>query len=67
MPLSKSDKTQGHGISAEGGATTGQKFPPEAYAYDSDITDHVIKRVQSEAEKILCNDEWVVVDGVDKR
>jgi hypothetical protein len=45
----------------------GGKFPPEAYAYDSDITDEVVKRVQSEADKKLAEDEWTVIDGVGKQ
>lgn len=67
MPLRKPDDTHDNGGNADGGATTGKKFPPEAYAYDSDITDHVVKRVQTEAEKRLSKDEWIVIDGVGER
>lgn len=67
MPLQKTDDTieQVNGEIGETVDTTppGRKFPPEAYAYDSDITDAGIKRVKAEAEKRLKKDEWVVVDG----
>jgi hypothetical protein len=66
MPLRKPDGTSDHG-GAPVETMGGQQFPPEAYAYDSDITDHVVKRVQREADKILAQDEWVVVDGVGKQ
>lgn len=42
-------------------------FPREAYDYDSDITDEVTRRVQSEADKILRKDDWTVIDGVDNK
>jgi hypothetical protein len=65
MPLRKQDdKDKGN---AEAVATTGKKFPPEAYAYDSDITEDVVNRVQAEADKVLSKDDWVVVDGVAKQ
>ena len=42
-------------------------FPREAYDYDSDITDEVTRRVQSEADKVLRKDNWTVIDGVDNK
>jgi len=48
-------------------ASPSRPFPPEAYDYDSDITDEVTKRVQSEADKILRKDKWTVIDGVDNK
>lgn len=59
MPLRKPTDTYD-----EPKTTGGNKFPPEAYAYDSDITDRVVNRVRSEAEKIMAADEWVPIDGV---
>jgi hypothetical protein len=61
MPLPKPDPNP-----AEHGVTLGgKKFPTEAYAYDSDVSEHVVKRVQSAADKFLDKEEWVVIDGVD--
>lgn len=66
MPLRKKDDSKDRDGSAEA-ATVGRKFPPEAYSYDTDITDEVVKRVQREADKVLDRDEWVVIDGVEKQ
>jgi hypothetical protein len=61
MPLPKPDLNP-----AEHGVTLGgKKFPSEAYAYDSDVSERVVKRVQSQANAILSKEEWVVIDGVD--
>jgi hypothetical protein len=49
------------------GQGTPQPFPPEAYAYDSDVTDEVVRRVQAEANKVLKQDKWIVIDGVTER
>lgn len=65
MPLRKPDGTNdhdGHDVAT----LTGEQFPREAYAYDSDITDVVIKRVQARAVDIIEQEEWVVIDGVSK-
>jgi hypothetical protein len=68
MPQEKIDDIKHTGAEAEiiqSADTTpnGRKFPPEAYAYDTDVTDAGIERVKAEAEKRLKNDKWVVVDG----
>ena len=64
MPLRKPDDT----VEREEPATvSGGKFPPEADAYDTDVTEKVVKNVQKQADKILAGDEWVVIDGVDGR
>jgi hypothetical protein len=65
MPLRKPDGTSHH--VAEHATAGGKEFPPEAYAYDSDITDVIVRRVQLKANPILAQDEWVVVDGVKER
>lgn len=65
MPLRK-PSDESHDGDKDGQANP-QPFPPEAYAYDSDVTDEVAKRVQAEADKILKQDKWTVIDGVTKR
>jgi hypothetical protein len=65
MPLRKPGDTNDDGH--DDVVATSKRFPPEAHAYDTDVTDKVVKRVKAEAEKVLEKDEWVVIDGVDKR
>lgn len=70
MPLHKTDGTinkndGGNGQNADT-ASNGRKFPPEAFTYDSDITDAGIEQVKAEASKRLKQDDWVLIDG-DKR
>ena len=69
MPLRKTDDGDDHnnGGKAAGENAMGEKFPPEAFAYDSNITEAVVKRVQAEADKVLSQEEWIVVDGVRER
>jgi hypothetical protein len=69
MPLRKDDKDAArHNVGNDGVENSmGKKFPPEAYAYDSDITDAGIKRVELEAEKILSQEKWTIIDGVKER
>jgi hypothetical protein len=64
MPLPRPDDTHDDGHNTGAAA---RPFPPEAHAYDTDVSAKVVKRVQAEADKILSKDEWVVIDGVDKR
>ncbi len=55
MPLRKpTDETHD---GDKDGQSAPQLFPPEAYAYDSDVTDEVTKRIQAEADKILKQDK----------
>ena len=42
-------------------------FPPEAYQYEAELTVETVKAIQARADKILCKEEWAVIDGVDKR
>ena len=61
MPLPKpNEDPSDHGVTLGG-----NKFPTEAYAYDSDVSEHVVKRVRAKADKILGQEEWVIIDGVD--
>lgn len=64
MPLRKPD---GNGQQMNGGNLNGNKFPPEAYRYDTDVDIHVVQRVQIEADKTLKLEEWVVIDGPSER
>ena len=68
MPLHKTDGTKDKdgGEAAATSAETGRKFPPEAFAYDSDITDAGVDQVKAAAAKRLKQDEWILIDG-DKR
>jgi hypothetical protein len=65
MPLRKPEDEATDAAVPETAA--GNKFPPEAYNYDSDVSDAVVSRVQAAADKILCREKWVVIDGVGKR
>jgi hypothetical protein len=38
-------------------------FPPEAYSYDSPVTKEGVARIQREADKILCRQEWTVLES----
>jgi hypothetical protein len=65
MPLRKPEDESAHTAVPETAA--GNKFPPEAYNYDSDVSDVVVSRVQALADKTLAHEKWVVVDGVGKQ
>jgi hypothetical protein len=65
MPRRRPDET--HEKRDDGEPVTSPPFPPEAYTYDSDVTDEATRRVQAEADKILNKENWVVIDGDDKR
>lgn len=43
------------------------EVPPEAYHYEAELKVEVVRRIQAEADKVLNQEEWVVIDGVDKR
>ena len=63
MPLRKpTDDGNGHTPMMNNRA-----FPPEAYQYEADVTAEAVERIQAEADKVLCCEEWVVIDGVNKR
>jgi hypothetical protein len=65
MPLRKPAKS--HDDRKRGNkAATKLPFPPEAHKYDSDVTDKVVGRAQAEADKVLNEDKWDIIDG-DKR
>lgn len=64
MPLRKpTDDDNDH----KRGEPNAHAFPPEAYQYEAELKVETVKIIQAEADKKLALDEWVVVDGVDKR
>jgi len=65
MPLRKPDDTYDDGEAPV--MTTAKPFPPEAYEYEADLSPEKIKTIQAKADKILSQEEWVIIDGVDKR
>lgn len=40
-----------------------QRFPPEAFAYDDDVTPEAVDTLRSRATKVIKSQEWEVVDG----
>jgi len=42
-------------------------LPREAYHYEAELKVEVVKRIQQKADETLKQEEWVVIDGVDKR
>ena len=44
-----------------GGMSPGR--PPEAFQYDDDVTPETVKSIQEKADKIIREEEWVVIDG----
>jgi hypothetical protein len=65
MPLRKPDDTYEDGDVTVLTAT--KPFPPEAYEYEAELSPEKIKLIQAKADKILSEEEWVIVDGVGKR
>jgi hypothetical protein len=65
MPLRKPDDTYEDGDGTV--LTVAKPFPPEAYEYEAELKPEKIKVIQAKADKILSQEEWVIVDGVDKR
>jgi hypothetical protein len=61
MPLRKPDDTHDDGDDA-----VTQPFPPEAYQYEAELTPEKVARVQAKADVVLKQEDWVVIDGVDK-
>jgi hypothetical protein len=41
--------------------------PPEAFHYESELNVETIEKIQQKADETLQKEEWVVIDGVDKR
>lgn len=64
MPL---HKPTNDGDKDKRAAPTTLAFPPEAYQYDAELKVETVKLIQAKADKVLSQDEWVVIDGVDKR
>ena len=42
--------------------TAKKQFPPEAYSYDSDIDKDEVARIQEEANKVLDQQKWTVIE-----
>lgn len=42
---------------------TSPQLPPEAFLHEDDVTPEVVKSIQDEADKILKDGDWVVIDG----
>ena len=42
-------------------------LPVEAHHYEAELTIETVKRIQQKADETLNKEEWVVIDGVDKR
>jgi hypothetical protein len=64
MPLCKpTDDDHKH----ERAVPSARVFPPEAYQYEAELKVETVKIIQTEADKVLAKDEWIVIDGVDKR
>lgn len=41
----------------------GGEFPPEAYAYDDDVTAEAVEKIRQQAKKQIDAETWSVVDG----
>jgi len=41
----------------------GRAFPPEAFQYNDDVTQETVKTIQEKADRIIREEEWVVIDG----
>ncbi len=39
-----------------------KKFPPEAYSYDEPIEKDAVAAIQREADKVLDNEQWTVIE-----
>ncbi|MGV8841028.1 MAG: hypothetical protein ACWA6X_12075 [Bauldia sp.] len=60
QPMSARKKQYAHTMSSDNGE---RPFPPEAYAYDDDITAEAVQTVRGKANDRLENAKWEVVDG----
>ena len=40
-----------------------RKFPPEAYAFDDDVTPAAVESLRQRAAKTIDAEEWETVDG----
>jgi hypothetical protein len=45
------------------GIVARQPFPPEAYDYSGDISPADVARLQEQADAVLGEGEWEVIDG----
>jgi hypothetical protein len=64
MPLRKPTDDEQDGAQT---ASVAQTFPPEAYQYEAELKVEIVQTIQARADKVLCKEEWTVIDGVDKR
>jgi hypothetical protein len=65
MPRRKPDDTRDE--SKDGSSSVSQTIPPEAYQYEAELKVEMVKLIQARADKLLSEEEWVVIDGVNKR
>jgi hypothetical protein len=42
-------------------------LPPEALAFEDDVTTEAVKKLQDQADLELAGEEWELVDGYDGR
>jgi hypothetical protein len=62
MPLRKPDPEEINSL-----PIPARTIPPEAYEYEAPLNPEAIKLIQERADKTLLKEEWVVIDGVNKR
>jgi hypothetical protein len=65
MPLRKTDDDDHHSTAIAD--SSNRPFPPEAYQYDGELKVEVVQALQKKADLRLSKEEWVVIDGIDKR
>ena len=75
MPLRKPTDTQSNATDAAlkaiqealGQTSAFEPLSAEAGHYEAELTVETVKRIQKRADETLSKEEWVVIDGVDKR
>lgn len=43
--------------------SNGRRFPPEAFAYHSEVSPQTVEKIQEIADRTLQDDEWTVIEG----
>jgi hypothetical protein len=68
MPLRKPDTDATEAALSEIQRVLGyDSLPQEAFHYEAELKVEVVKQIQAKADAVLNKEEWVVIDGVDKR
>lgn len=70
MPLRKPtdiDPTEAALVQIQEALELREDLPHEAYHYEAELKVEVVKQIQEKADKVLRQEEWVVIDGVDKQ